>query len=69
MFNGNQLFKDLLPKLGKKELDKYFVRIPPPPVPGAAGPTGPGGKVTPQVGAMKEQIPQNELQMGSLGGF
>jgi hypothetical protein len=71
MFNGNQVFRDLLPKLGKKEIDKYFVNIPPPPIPmqGGGGDNGAmAGKLAPQIGD-NTQMPQNEIQQASMGGF
>jgi hypothetical protein len=68
LFNGNQLFRDLLPLLGKKELNKYFVKVPPPqsPMAGLAGAIT--GANQPQTGSRPE-VPQNDFQAGSLGGF
>ena len=73
LFNGTQVFKDIIPKLGKKELDKYFIRINQ-----QDKPQGPGdklaneataGKFSPQVGDMGNQFPENDLQAGGGGGF
>lgn len=71
MFNGNEIFRDLLPKLGKKDIQRYFVRIPPPPQPKTPGQQfneAMAGEGAPQIGD-GGNIPQNELQQGSLGGF
>lgn len=55
--------EDMLPKLGKKDLAKYFIPIePPPPQP----PQGAGGGVGGQGGSTN---PQNDLQAGGLGGI
>jgi len=72
MFNGNEVFRDLLPKLGKKDIQRYFIKIPPPPQPKTPAQelnNAMAGKTAPQVGDMNEMVPQNELQAGSLGGF
>jgi len=73
LFNGAQVFRDLLPKMGKKEIDKYFVTIPPPQqAPGGGGGSGAegmAGATTPQIGDMGAVVPQNEMQAGSMGGF
>lgn len=74
-FNGNQLFRDLLPLLGKKDLKKYFVMMPPPqtPIGGLAtalnsGMQGQAGANAPQVGG-RPDVPQNDFQAGAMGGF
>ncbi len=73
MFNGSQLFRDLLPRMGKKELDKYFVTIPKPPMMGAGMPgmsvggQALTGSTAPQIG--NGGAPQNDFQTGSQGGF
>lgn len=75
-FDGSQIFEDLLPTMGKKEINKYFVTIPTMPVApqgaGGAGGAGNGavaGMAAPNVGDQGNVIPQNQFQQGSLGGY
>lgn len=80
LFNGNHVFKHILPILGIKELDKCFIKVPPPQaqptiaekVLGSGGPkanSAMAGRTAPQVGAMKEMVPQNNFQAGGFGGI
>jgi hypothetical protein len=82
-FNGSEIFKDLLPIMGKEDLKKYFVAVQPPPQ--QQGPAqqlhrekqrrqgGNGavqGGMAPQVGDMNAGVaPQNMDQAGAIGGF
>ncbi len=73
LFNGAQIFKDLLPKLGQKEIDKYFVVIGQPPVQQGAVNNQTANAMTglsqPQIGNMADRMPQNDLQAGGQGGY
>ncbi|MEE9354195.1 MAG: hypothetical protein V3U75_01260 [Methylococcaceae bacterium] len=62
LFNTTAFMTDILPKLGKKDIDKYFVTVPAPPPQAPAG-DGTGGSPS---GATN---PQNDLQAGGLGGI
>lgn len=64
--------EDMLPLLGKKELDRYFVTIAPPQSPGGEGGGGPAGLAGQgQPNATRGEIlaPENELQRGGAGSI
>jgi hypothetical protein len=79
LINSTEFVRDLLPLLGKKDFSKYFVNIQPPPTPAqsmAGAITGGGpqaeamaGAGAPQIGGRGMDIPQNDMQAGSMGGF
>jgi hypothetical protein len=63
LFNTNAFIEDVLPKLGKKDLNRYFINVPPPP------PEAEGGGVGGGVGAPGEELNvANQLQAGGFGG-
>jgi hypothetical protein len=82
LFNGLAVLEDVMKITGKKEFQKYWVQIPPPPTP--APPQTPGEKLAssmpvdngmmaglnaPQPGVMANLQPPNDLQGGSMGGM
>ena len=71
LFNGSQIFTDLLNVLRKKETSKYFINVGAPGDPtqlaGSDGVEALRGVMQPQVGNMADMMPQNELQMGAYG--
>lgn len=78
LFNGLAVFEDILKITGRKDFQRYWVMMPPPPqaqTPGQklAG-SMPGNEVlagmgAPQPGPMANMQPPNELQGGSAGGM
>lgn len=65
MVDTSQFLEEMLPKLGKKEIDKYFfMAFPPPP----QQPTGGGGMEGMQ-GGMAPQVGMEEANMLQAGGF
>lgn len=73
LFDGSQIFKDLLPKLGQKEIAKYFITIGGQPAQSQPvnnqAMNGVAGASSPQIGNMSDQNPANELQQGGFGGY
>ena len=79
LVNSTEFIRDLLPLLGKKDFKKYFVNIPKPQTPagGLAEAMGGGGEqqeammggMAPQIGGAPTDVPQNDMQAGSMGGF
>jgi hypothetical protein len=79
MFNGLPIFEDMLKVMGKRDFNKYWVMMPPPPqaqTPGqklaSAMPVDNGalaGMAAPQPGAMANMQPPNDLQGSSAGGL
>lgn len=74
LFNGAQVFADLMPKLGKNEIEQYFVTIPPIPPQTNTGTSSNSaealaGLTQPQQGNLSDLMPQNDLQSGGYGGY
>lgn len=63
LFNTTTFMEDVLPKLGKKDIERYFIDVPAP-QPGAEGGAA-GGQQQPGGG---ELALANDLQRGGLGG-
>lgn len=68
LFDPSAFAEDVFPKLGKKDLNKYFIRVQNAPQPEGGGmDKGLSGMMTPQGG---ESMPvDNMVQMGSMGGI
>lgn len=72
IINIAAFMEDLLPKLGKKETDRYFISLQPPEGgegEGGGGPAGMAGRAQPQLPRGEEIAPENMLQEGGFGGI
>lgn len=79
LVDSTAFVEDMLPLLGKKDFKRYFVSMQPPPSPmaGMAAALGGGGEQAeaqagqgaPQIGGRAVDVPQNDMQAGSMGGF
>lgn len=71
MFDMTAVVEDLLPKFGKRDVQRYIMNVPPPPPEsggtGDPGAQGPRGSMQPQVGDLLS--PANDLQRGGAGGI
>ena len=67
MVDTSQFLEEMLPKLGKKEIDKYFFMAFPPPLQQQAG--GGSGEMEGMQGRMAPQIGMEEANMLQAGGF
>lgn len=68
--------EDLLPKIGKKNVDRFFYRLPAPMMPppemaqgGGGQANGQAGMEQPQMNLLQMPMSQNDLQAGGSGGF
>jgi len=64
--NLAEFYVDLLPKLGRKDLKRYFIQAQQPPM---EQPGGAGGAMQPQVGDLTMPAEANMIQAGGMGGI
>lgn len=70
LFNVAAFMEDLLPKIGRRDIERYFIQAKPPVPQGeGGGPAGPRGLLEPQIGDNEVGAVANELQAGGLGGI
>lgn len=66
--NNVSLMEDLLPALGKRSQQRYFITAqPPPPQEGPGGTGGPEGRATPQIGATDINAEANPFDINMQG--
>jgi hypothetical protein len=63
LIDTTAFMEDMLPKLGRKDLGRYFITVNPPPQPQGGGGSGAGGAPGGELNF------QNDLQQGGLGGI
>ncbi|MFQ5687299.1 MAG: hypothetical protein ACE5GV_11615 [Candidatus Scalindua sp.] len=70
LIDTTALLEDILPKLGKKDLTRYFINVTPPQQQEQSGSQNPAlaGANQPQIGGRTAAPTASDLQFGSLGG-